>query len=134
MLKKFFLILKGLSDESVVSLTEKEYDLPAYFFSIMMKSFVLISDEQFNSNSFLLGILAIKKWVVLSRIFFGNWYLASHRSLGYKYILSISGYLFTKFNNAFVFSDPEPSIISILYGWSGIYGQFELSSNLFSLT
>ena len=45
MLKKFFLNLKGLSDESVVSLTEKEHDLAAYFLSIMMKSFVLISDE-----------------------------------------------------------------------------------------
>ena len=45
MLKKFFLNLKGLSDESVVPLTEKEYDLAVYFLSIMMKYFVLISDE-----------------------------------------------------------------------------------------
>ena len=34
--------------------------------------------------------------------------------------------LLIKFNNAFVFPDPEPLIICILYEWSGIYGQFEL--------
>ena len=30
------------------------------------------------------------------------------------------------------FSDPEPRIINILYGWSGIYGHFVLWSSLFS--
>ena len=30
------------------------------------------------------------------------------------------------------FPDPEPSIIKILYGWSGIYGHFLLCSLLFS--
>ena len=30
------------------------------------------------------------------------------------------------YNNLFVFSDLEPSIISILYGLSGIYGYFGL--------
>ena len=52
-----------------------------------------------------------------------NCYLASYGSLAYKYILSISGCLFIKFNNAFVFPDPEPPIINILYG---IYGYFKL--------
>ena len=44
----------------------------------------------------------------------------------------MSGWLINKFNNAFVFPDPEPPIINILYGWSGIYGHFKLSSVLFS--
>ena len=34
----------------------------------------------------------------------------------------------------FVFPDPELPIINILYGWSGIYGQFLLCAVLFSLT
>ena len=62
------------------------------------------------------------------------WYFASYRPLAYKYILSMSGQFFLKFNNTFVFSDPEPPIINILYGLSGIYGQFLLCSVLFSLT
>ena len=36
------------------------------------------------------------------------------------------------FNNTFVFPDPEPSIIKILYGWYGIYGCFSLCFLLFS--
>ena len=35
-------------------------------------------------------------------------------------ILSMSGWFSIKFNNTFVFLDPEPPIISTLYGWSGI--------------
>ena len=46
----------------------------------------------------------------------------------------MSGWFSTKFNNVFVFPDPEPPIIDILYGWSGIYGQFLLCLILFSLT
>ena len=62
-----------------------------------------------------------------------NWYLSWYRSFAYKYILSISGWLFIKFSNAFVFTDPEPPIINILYGWSGIYGQLGLCFLSFSL-
>ena len=36
--------------------------------------------------------------------------------------------------SAFVFQDPEPRIIDILYGWSGIYGQFLWCLVLFSST
>ena len=39
-----------------------------------------------------------------------------------------------KFNNKFVFPDPEPPVINVLYGRSGIYGQFLLCLVLFSLT
>ena len=46
----------------------------------------------------------------------------------------MSGSISIKFNNKFVFPDPEPPIINILYGWSEIYGQFLLCSVLFSLT
>ena len=53
---------------------------------------------------------------MLSLLLSKDWYLASHGSLAYKYILSMTGWLFIKFNNAFVLPDPEPSIISILYG------------------
>ena len=45
----------------------------------------------------------------------------------------MSGWLFIKFNSAFVFPDPEPPIINILYGWSEIYDHFELCSVLFLL-
>ena len=51
----------------------------------------------------------------------------------YKYILLMSGWFSIKFNNTYVFPDPEPPIINILYGWSGIYGQFLLCTVLFSL-
>ena len=61
------------------------------------------------------------------------WYFASYGSLAYKYILSMSGYFSIKFNNTFVFPEPEPPIINILYGWSGIHGQFLLCSVLSSL-
>ena len=56
-----------------------------------------------------------------SRILIKYCYFASYGSLAYKYILSMSGWLSIKFNNTFVFPDPEPPIIDILYGWSGTY-------------
>ena len=43
----------------------------------------------------------------------------------------MSGWFSLKFNNKFVFTDPEPPIINILYGLSAIY---LLSLVLFSLT
>ena len=46
----------------------------------------------------------------------------------------MSAWFSIKFNNKFVFPDPEPPAINILYGWSGTYGQFLLCSVLFSLT
>ena len=49
-------------------------------------------------------------------------------------MLSISGCLFFRLNNEFVFSDPEPPIVNILYGWSRIFGQFGLCSFMFSFT
>ena len=61
-------------------------------------------------------------------------YLLSYGSFAYKYSLSMSGWFSIKFNNTFVFPVPEPPIINILYGWSGIYGQFLLCLVLFSLT
>ena len=45
----------------------------------------------------------------------------------------MSGCFSIKFNK-FVFPDPEPPIINILYGRSEIYDQFLLCSVLFSLT
>ena len=70
---------------------------------------------------------------MLSLLLIKNWYLSSYGSLAYKYILSISGWLFIKFNNAFVFPDPEPPIIGYLYGWSGMYGHVKLCTVLFVL-
>ena len=34
--------------------------------------------------------------------------------------------MLVRVNDEFVFPDPEPPIINILYGWSGICGQFGL--------
>ena len=42
----------------------------------------------------------------------------------------MSGWFSIKFSNTFVFPDPEPPIIDILYG---VYGQFLLCSVLFSV-
>ena len=70
----------------------------------------------------------------LSLLLIKYWYFASYRSLAYKYTLSMFGWFSIKFNNTFVFPDPEPPIINIPYGWSGIYGQFLLCLVLFSLT
>ena len=68
-----------------------------------------------------------------SRILIKYWYFALYGSLAYKYILSMPGWFSIKFKNTVVFPDPEPPVITILYGWSGIYGQFLLYSVLFSL-
>ena len=38
----------------------------------------------------------------------------------------MSGWLSIKFNNKFVFPDPQSPVINILYEWSGIYGQLGL--------
>ena len=43
------------------------------------------------------------------------------------------GWFSIKFNNKFVFPDPEPPIINIPYGLSGKYGQFLLCLFLSSL-
>ena len=69
---------------------------------------------------------------MLSLLLIKNSYFASYGSLAYQYILSISGYLFIEFNNTFAFPDPEPPIINILHGWSGIYGASRLCFDLFS--
>ena len=61
-----------------------------------------------------------------SRLSIKNWYFASYGSLAYKQILSISVWSFTSLSNAFVFPDPEPLIINILHGWSGICSQSRL--------
>ena len=58
------------------------------------------------------------------------WYFASYRPFANKYILLMSGWLSIKFNNTFVFPDPEPPITKTLYGWSGAYYQFLLCSVL----
>ena len=86
--------------------------------------------------SFEYWIKALGSWKcfnpVLSLLLIKNSYLDSYESLAYKYILSVSSWLCIKFNNTFVFPDPEPPIISILYGWSGIFGHIKLCSVLFS--
>ena len=53
---------------------------------------------------------------MLSLLLIKNWYLASYGALAYIYVLSISGWLFIKFNNAFVSPNPAQPIINILYG------------------
>ena len=45
----------------------------------------------------------------------------------------MSGWFSIKFNNTFVFQDLEHPIINILYGRSGVYGQFLLCLVFFSL-
>ena len=52
---------------------------------------------------------------VLSLLLIKNCYLVSRGSLAYKCILSIPGWLFIKFNIAFVFPDTGPPITSILH-------------------
>ena len=46
-----------------------------------------------------------------------------HVSKFYQYLVVD---IFIKFNSTLGFPDPEPQIIKILQGWSGIYGQFGL--------
>ena len=75
MLKRFFLNHKGLFDESIASITKKEYGSFVHFLYILAKSLVLMSDEWFIAicwSSLLFGIFAIKKWVVFSRTYFGT--------------------------------------------------------------
>ena len=43
----------------------------------------------------------------------------------------MSGWFSIKFNNGFIFPHPEPRIINIVHGWTGIYAQFLLWSVLF---
>ena len=73
------------------------------------------------------------KWFIptSSLLLIKYWYFDSYEPFTYRYILSMSGWLFIKFNNLFVFKDPEPPIINNLYGWSGKYGQFLLCIALF---
>ena len=64
MLKRFFLNLNGLFDESVVLLTKKEYGSTVHFLYILLESLALMSDEWFITicwSSLLFGIFAIKK-------------------------------------------------------------------------
>ena len=73
--KRFFLNLKTLFDGSVVSSTKNEYSSAVYFLQKLTKSLVLIFDEWFIEicwSSLLLGIFAIKKWVVFSVNSFGT--------------------------------------------------------------
>ena len=86
-------------------------------------------------QSYYLKALGSLKWFIptLSLLLIKYWYFDSYGSLAYKYILSMSGWFSIKLNNKFVFPDPEPPIINILYGWSEIYGQFLLCSVLILL-
>ena len=69
---------------------------------------------------------------VFSFLLIENWYFVLYGSFAYRYILSLSGWLHIKLNNAFVFPDPEPPINSILYGWSGRYSHFKSCSIFFT--
>ena len=51
----------------------------------------------------------------LSHLLIKNWCFASYGPLAHRYILSISGCWLIKSNNEFVFPDPEPPVINILY-------------------
>ena len=44
----------------------------------------------------------------------------------------MSGLLLIRFNNGFVFREPEPPFINIWYGWSGVSGYSGLCSFMFS--
>ena len=48
-------------------------------------------------------------------------------------MLSMSAWWLIALNNDFVFPDPEPSIFNIVYGWSGVCGQFGLRYFIFSV-
>ena len=61
-----------------------------------------------------------------SHFLINSWYFGSNGSFAYKQILSMSRWWDTRFNNALVFPDLEPLIISFLHRWSGIYGQLGL--------
>ena len=61
---------------------------------------------------------------VVSLLLISNLYFASYGSLAYKLILSIFSCWLNWLKMEFIFPDPEPPVINILYGWSGIYDQF----------
>ena len=68
---------------------------------------------------------------VLFLLLISNWYFASYGSFAYKKNLSMSGSWFIRLSHAFVFLDPKPLTINILYEWSGTSGQFGLCSFVF---
>ena len=80
MLQRF----KGLFGGSAVSLTKKEDGSEV---QILTKSLVLMSDEWFSivESYFLLGIFAIKEWVVFSLTSFGT--------LKYDWVIKTRGIL-----------------------------------------
>ena len=43
-------------------------------------------------------------------------YFDSYGSFAYKHIFSMSGCFSIKFNNEFVYPDPEPPVVNILHG------------------
>ena len=102
-----------------------------FLFGLYSSIFLYISSISFEYSIKALESLKYFKFV-LSLLLIKNRYFSSYGSLAYKYILSISGCWFIRLNNEFVFPDPEPPIINILYRWSGIYGQFGLCSFMFS--
>ena len=97
---------------------------------------IIIPETWCMSFEYSIKALRSLKWFMPtpSLLLIKYWYLASYGSFAYKYILSMSGWFSIKFNNTFVFPDPKLPIVNILYGWSGLYGQFLLCSVLFSLT
>ena len=70
--------------------------------------------------------------LLLSLLSISNWYLLHMDHLNIKKI-SLPSWWLTRLNNEFVFPDPESPVINILYGWSGICGQFGLCSVIFFL-
>ena len=76
---------------------------------------------QVLSISFEYSIKALESFKYFKPVLFPllikNWYFASYGSVAYKQILSMSGCWSIRLNNDFVFPDPEPPIIYILYGW-----------------
>ena len=108
-----------------------------HFLYISMKSLKSISNEWFQAicwSSLLLGIFTLTKCVEFSLTSFDtlkyDWAIKTIEILSFLPLinnsvtkgLSLLWLIISaiKFNNAFVFPDPEPAIISILYGWSGI--------------
>ena len=92
----------------------------------------IISPKTINILRFLFGLnksFRIIKMLfkrVLFLLLIKNWYFASYGSLVYKYVLLISGCQLIRLKNEFVFPNPEPPVINILYGSSWIYDQFVL--------
>lgn len=61
-----------------------------------------------------------------------SWHFSICESLTYNYILSISGWCFTRLRNAFLTHVPEPLSIAILYEWSKTLNQSGSCSTEFS--